>query len=259
MMLFQKGEELNRAVTIGTAKAMAGDLLKNSSMAWKAVNNFPVSVRKQIKAAVDAGDQVQTFQTVAKYLNDTAQFNYNRSSLFEFGRTMGPILSTFSKWPTAIAGELLYELRSKGAMAGAARSLERLVVPFAGLAAMDAMLFGGGAGMGKMEIPDRIKKLTGAGGIEHVAPIGALKEFTGGKIFSPPAVDVAMKGLITPALEGNPAKLGHGLDTLLYNYTPGSGLVRFLTDDLVTYATGNRPEGSTFVERTASGLNQIAK
>jgi hypothetical protein len=67
-------------------------------------------------------------------------------------------------------------------------------------------------------------------------------------------MDAAVQSLLIPTLEGDTGKLVKGLNSTINNFAPGAGVTRFLTDDLVTFMTGERPEGSTFLERTGSGV-----
>lgn len=255
MMLFQTGEKWNRALVLGTADMMAHDLAGGSRAAQAALTRFPKSVQQAV-AQVGRDEQALS-QVIGKYLNDTTMFNYNRSSMFEFGRSLGPILSTFSKWPTAIAGEALYDIRSKGLIRGAARGLERLAVPFTMLSAADYLILH--KKPGEEVEGDVARKIVGPKGLSGFAPLGALHEFTSGKIFTPPAVDILYNGIVQPILHKDDAKLSHGFDTMLRSYAPGAGLLRFITDDLVTYGTGHRPDGSSFVERTEAGAKKIVK
>ena len=131
---------------------------------------------------------------------------------------------------------------------------ERLGTPYLLLSAMQYLAFGQTSDMS-----DREKKLVGSHGLSVLAPVGALREFASGKIATPPLVDAVMSGVVRPVLEGDSPKLERGLDSMHYSYAPGTGLLRFITDDLVTYATGNHPQGKSFIERTDSGINQIIK
>lgn len=255
MILFQTGEKWNRALVLGTADMMANDIVRGSRAAQAALQRFPRSIRLAVENSPK--DPQLISDILGKYLNDTTMFNYNRTSMFEYGRSLGPILSTFSKWPTAIAGEALYDVRSKGVLKGVARGIERLVVPFTMLSAADYLLLN--KHPGESVEGDVQKKLVGAKGLSGFAPLGALHEFTSGKVFTPPAVDIMFNGIIKPILEKDDAKLSHGFDTMIRSYAPGAGLLRLITDDLVTYATGSRPEGDTFTERTENGLKKIAK
>lgn len=257
MILFQTGEKWNRALVVGIADHVAADIARGNSEAISSLRNFPYSVRKAVMA--NPTDHNAVFNILARHLNDTTIFNYNRAAMFEYGRTLGPMLSTFSKWPTAIYGEARYDLMSKGLVGGSAKILQRLVVPYLMLRVADYALFNMSADKHDSDMSDREKKLVGSKGFSKMAPIGALSEFTSGKIFTPPAVDLVVNDILKPTSEGDASKLSRGLDTILRYSLPGSGLIRFATDDLVTLATGQQPQGSTFIEKTANGLDKLTK
>ncbi len=255
MKLFETSEKFNRVLAIASSDMMAADIAHGSPIALASLQKLPVTIQRRILSA--RGDQEANALLLSQYLNDTTQFNYNRSSLFEFGRTLGPVLSTFSKWPTAILGEAAYTYRSHGLGAGTLRNMERLVVPFSMLAVMQYGLQKVMHADSPADMPDRAKKFLGSNGLTAMSPVGALSKFATGEIFSPPAVDLLVKQLIIPAFKGEGGAVLKGLDTALHNYAPGAGFIRFLTDDMVTYLTGHKPEGSTFTERTVEGARKL--
>lgn len=255
MILFTKLEDFNRALTIGVGEIMAHDLSKESSAALGALRNFPPEIRRL--AIQNRQNPERVSEILGKYLNDVTQFNYNRISLSEFGRTMGPIFSTFSKWPTSTAGDIIQELRAKGLLRGMQRASEKYMIPLMLLQSIDYVL---GERMGDRDsLSDRQKKLMGSAGLSQSAPIGSASGFLTGEIFTPPAVDAITQAFIVPVMEGNTAKLMKGVGSIVQNFTPGAGLFRFITDDLVTYASGSKPEGSNFLEKTAAGARTIER
>lgn len=256
MVLFQLTENFNRALSTGVAEMMAHDLARGSRMAMDSLQSkFPVRIKKLVMANLH--DPEETSKVLAQYLNDTTQYNYNRMSMSEFGRTVGPMFSVFSKWPTATIGDILTELRTKGVLKGSARAAEKYVVPLLLLQSMDYLM---GERMGdKDSLSDIQKKLVGQGGLSQSAPIGSASGFLTGEIFTPPMVDALMQSVIEPALKQDTTKVSRGLGNALGQFAPGAGLFRFITDDLVTYATGHRPEGSDFIERTVEGARELKK
>lgn len=260
MALFQAGERWNRALVVGVADNMTKDLMRGSGEATQALRNFPYSVRKEVMLSHAAGDTAGVFTAIARHVNDTTVFSYNRAAMFELGRTLGPMLSTFSKWPTSIYGEARYDLLSRGISRGSAKIFQRLALPYLGLRLADYALFDMSLTDKKdSEMSDRQKKIFGAKGLSKMAPIGALSEAASGKIFTPPAVDLLVNDFLKPVAEGEPSKLSKGFETLLRYSVPGSGLLRFVTDDLVTLATGRAPEGKTLMERAANGIDRATK
>lgn len=255
MKLFETSEKFNRALTLATSDMIAADIAHGSPAAMNSLSKYPMSIQRRI--AANPADQAGNSKLLGQYLNDTTQFNYNRSSLFEFGRTLGPVLSTFSKWPTAILGEAAYTYRSHGLGKGTLRNMERLIIPYILLSTVQYGLQKAMHVDSPQDMPDRAKKFLGSNGMQAMSPVGALSKFATGEIFSPPAVDLLVKQLLIPAFKGDAGGVGKGLDTALHNYAPGAGFVRFFTDDMVTYLTGHKPEGSTFTERTIEGARKL--
>lgn len=254
LYLYSKLDTLNRAITLSVSDMMAHDLARGSSLAKQSLSKFPTSVQRGIARA---GSEQEVAGILASHLNASTQYNYNRASMSEWGRTMGPLFSIFSKWPTATAGEIIQELRAGGKLKGSLRNAEKYLYPLLMLKAADWAM-SGGAGP-KEGFSDTQKKLFGGTGIAQAAPIGALEGIAKGDFFTPPAVDMVIKGVVQPMLSGDPGKLQKSFANSLQQWTPGSVYIRFLTDDLLTFATGRRPEGSDFIERTQEGLHQLTK
>lgn len=263
--LFTLGEELNRSMAIKVAEVMAQDLAKGSSSASKALSRMPRTVQREISR-----NPAQAELILSKYLNDATMYNYNRVSMSEYGRTMGPLFSAFSKWPTATVGEIVNEIQSKGTLKGMGRNWEKFVTPLLLLQLFDSLALNEEniatqvAGIDREGMSDVQKKLVGSYGLSQSAPIGAAGAILKGEIFTPPAIDAFLQTTITPILEGKDIgdiedKLGKGASSAIMNFTPGAGLFRFLFEDLVTYATGTRPEGKSGIERIASGIEEVNK
>ena len=95
------------------------------------------------------------------------------------------------------------------------------------------------------EMSDVDKKLYGSKGLPQASPLGAIPAMLTGEMFSPPAVASAID-LMKAGFDGNSDKLMRQLGTATLNFGPGSGVVRFITDDMVTYIEGERHEGNFF-------------
>jgi hypothetical protein len=252
MYLYTKMDTVNRAITRGTAEVMANDLAGGVKLAQQSLSRFPASVQKQVAQATD---KQQVANILGSYLNASTQYNYNRISMSEFGRTMGPFFSTFSKWPTATAGDIIQEYRQKGLLKGSLRNAEKYVAPLMLFQMADYLLYGNDP----EQMTDRQKKLLGVGGLSQAAPIGSAGAILKGDFFTPPAVDAVVQTFVVPAMEGDPAKLQKGFASAVQNFTPGSVYVRLLTDDIPTLVTGERPEGSDFLERAATSIDKMGR
>lgn len=248
MALYTKSEELNRVSLLGMSKMMAHDLATGVAGAQKSLARFPSSVQRAVARAKSQGE---VEDILMQHMNSTIAFNYNRPSLYEFGRTLGPMFATFAKWPTAIAGEIISEYRTKSMSAATRRVAERYTAPLLAFAAIDYML------ADRLEEDERLQKIVGKSGITKAAPITSVAAFTRGDIFTPPAIDTIVKDIITPVTKAEGLALAKGLDRATFVYAPGAGFVKFITEDLPTIITGERPEGSTQTERSLQSLGVI--
>lgn len=260
MYLYTRMDHVNRAVTLSTAEMVAYDLARGSEAALTALKKQPSSLQRAIN---NASNTEEVANLIATHLNATSNKNYNKISMSQYGRDMGPLFSTFSKWPTAVVGSAIQEARNKGLISGGSRTLEKLAVPFIMLQLADIAIFGADPEKPWQENDDKksdiMKKLLGSEGLSSAAPIGTLKSITEGRLFTPPVVDLVINGLLRPALEGNSDKLAKTLSQALQDFGPGSVIVRFITDDLLTYMSGTRPEGTDFIERTQEGIRRLKK
>lgn len=259
MKPYEWAETVNRGIAFGSSEMLANDLIKGSKLAESALMRMPSSVRSAVERARVEGDVGEMVRQIATHVINSTQYQYNRASMSEYGRTMGPLFSTFSKWPTATLGQVVEGYRTKGAAAGTARLAEQLVAPWALLEGADYL-------MGQYSdegLTDRQKKLFSAQGLSQAAPIGTLKGIATGDFFTPPAIDTALKLFVQPGHAKDSEEAIDGMrkaaENGIYMFAPGGmgGWIRFITDDLTTLATGERPEGSTFMERTAEGLHKL--
>lgn len=258
MFLYTRTDQLNRMIALSTADIMANDLTKKSgkvkALAQMSLRKFSPEIQKAVNAA---GTAEQKAEVIGTYLSAATQYNYNRASMSEYGRVMGPFFSTFSKWPTATAGEIISDIRSKGLIKGGWRDANKFILPLMMFKGMDYVLSGGAP---EEERSDRFKKLLGSGGLAGAAPVGSIKGMITGEFFTPPAIDAITQSVILPVFrEGRPVNPAVGIGNAVGQFTPGAVYVRFLTDDAVTLLTGERPSGSSFVERTAEGARRLTQ
>jgi hypothetical protein len=253
MYMYQKMDLINRSVVVDMSERMISDMVTGSPRARAALAKAPTSVQRDILTALASGNSDEAVSVLAKHLNAATQYNYNRESMSEFGRVMGPMFSTFSKWPTATLGEIAGEIKDKGFTRGTIRSAEKYLAPLAALTAAGYVLHGS-----REDMSDRQKKLFGASGLAQASPLGAIPSFLSGEFFTPPAIDIVWAGVINPAIKGDSDKLENGIAQAVGTFAPGAGLIRFLTDDLITYITGERPEGN-FFDKSIEGAKQLKK
>lgn len=259
MWPFAQAESLNRAIAFGASEMMANDLMRGSKLAETALMRMPSSVRTAVAQARTSGDLGEMVRQLATHMVNTTQLQYNRASMAEYGRTMGPMLSAFTKWPTSILGQMVEGYRTKGPIAGTVRLGEQLVAPWLLFQVADRLM-GEGTDEG---LSDRQKLLFGSQGLSQAAPIGSLGALATGEMFTPPVVDAAVQLFIDPARESDSQqmldKMKRSAENSLYTFAPGGlgGWIRLVTDNGVTMVTGERPEGSTTLER--AGLNPFGR
>jgi hypothetical protein len=237
-MAYSGIDSVNRAVTLGVADQMISDLMRNSKLAQAALTKFPTVIQSEIQKSLVAGNEQAAHRVLAEYLNAATQFNYNRASLSEFGRTMGPLFSTFTKWPSAIAGDIVQEYRDRGIMGGSIRNAEKYIAPLLLLQVFDSAILGEGS---DSELSDRKKLLFGKYGLSSAAPIGTIKSIATGDFFTPPVVDAVYKGVISPVIIGRPEQVHKNVVKAVDGFMPGSVWVRVFTKDLPTLMEGKKP------------------
>lgn len=251
--VYSASEKLNRAAIYGMSKMVVSDLQRGSKMALNSLQEIPFQMRKDLLQSVRTSDWPEVERKLSGYLLDVGAFNYNRASMFELGRDLGPLFSTFSKWPSEVLGDVLSSFRDGGILKGMSTTTKRFVGTYLMFLAADKLL----EKNTHLADNDVYKKLTGGGGLRGMTPGSSLVTLGQGERFTPPIVDALVKGIIVPAVNGDGGKLTKGLDSMFQSYFPLTGVARFITDDAVTYATGRKPEGSTFIERTARGADTI--
>lgn len=258
MIVFTKMDAMNRMIATSTAEMMAHDLAKpgglTKRLAQKGLSNFPDDVQR---AVASAKSTQEVGSILATHLNAATQYNYNRMSMSEYGRIMGPFFSTFSKWPTATAGEIIDGYRKRGAFGGSVEFAKKFFLPYAMFKMADYVLSGT---TDAEERSDRYKRLVGSEGFAGTAPLKSPVGILTGEFFTPPAIDALMSSVVLPVFrQGKPIDPLVGLGNAVGQFTPGAAYVRFLTDDLVTIVTGERPEGSEFVSRSIEGFRRLTK
>lgn len=256
MYLYSKSDEVNRVITLSMSNKLTDDLIRGSQLANQALQRFPRQIRRSVEQALSAGHEDTARAIIAKHLNAATQFNYNRLSLSEFGREMGPLFSMFTKWPSSIAGDIYATYKTKGAGEASAKVAYKHLMPLVGLGMMQRAVFGDAE-----EMSDREKSLIGSRGLIDMAPVISIESIASGKIMQPPVVSALTNSLLKTAntQDKDPKQLSKDvLSGLIYSFVPGMGLVRFITDDLNTFINGHRPRGN-FIERTEEGAKGLTR
>lgn len=245
-------EKFNRSLVLSVGELMARDLAggPQKAAALKTLAKWPTYVQKKVQE--NMSDPQAVSEIIGRYLNDVTQYNYNKVSMSQFGRTVGPLLSTFTKWPTATLGDIVQEYRSKSILPATARVVEKYFVPL-------AMLEGGQQLVNQLwPESDTRKLLLGSSGLRGMSPIGSAAGLATGEAFTSPPVDLLTEAVIGPLSKGKAPDLGKGAQKAFTLYAPGSNVARFLFDDLTTLRTGHKGKGGS-VERIVHGVEDLAK
>ena len=268
-------EAINRAIAFSSGEMMAYDLMKSipSKQAIAALSRFPTSVQREAQEAITNQSMPDLVKALSTHIVNNTQYQYNRASQAQYARTLGPVFSTFSKWPTATFGQVVGAYRDKGALGATGKLATELAIPWIGLEVVDQLVSALNRGRlpssleeaKQNELTDRQKKLMGGAGLSQASPIGSLGAIASGDIFTPPVIDAAVAMFLDPAKakdteEGLRKFLEGGANTA-YMFAPAGagGWVRLMTDDLITFYSGERPEGSNFLERTTEGVRRLTK
>ena len=252
MKPFELAEKINRGLAFRMTEVFIDDLVRGSAAARKSLNNMPTATRRQVERALAAGDPQTALVAASEHIINSSQYQYNRASQSQYGRTMGPLFSQFSKWPTATMGQLVESFRTRGVGGGLVQTAQKLVVPLALLEAGDQLYL---AASDQKELSPREVKLMSKSGVSAAAPIGNIKGMVTGDFFTPPVVALGMKILVEPIKGSDKMSIqdtiGRGLQEAAYQLAPGAlgGWTRFITDDMVTAIEDKRPEGPGFLDR----------
>lgn len=106
MSLYTQTDLLNRGITYYAAQRIARSMESGEASALKIIKEMGPGYQMEVREKLARGEKVG--DDIAAWLNSYTQFNYNRATMSEYGRYMGNFFATFSKWPTAVVGDLAY-------------------------------------------------------------------------------------------------------------------------------------------------------
>lgn len=106
MKAYSAADTVTRSATRNMAESIARDAMGGNEAALSHLVRVSPGYLSAIRRAAKAGDVDKVADLYANYLLSSTQFNYNRVSMSQMGRSMGHLFSMFSKWPTAVLGEL---------------------------------------------------------------------------------------------------------------------------------------------------------
>lgn len=236
MAMYEAAERANRVITVQMGKELAKDVLTGNETARQYVQKLNPGMRNAVKEALSNNDTKLVEELVINNLLDKTIFQYNRLSMSNFGRVAGPILSTFSKWPTVIAGDVIDAYARQGIGQGSKELFGRYMLPLAmlGLANMaiseDSEAF-------KQSDPQIQALIGGEKGLTGLSPLMSLQQGIG----MPPVVSGALD-FSKALLNGDVSKAGAAVANLGDAYIPLIPGVLRTMNDVTKLTTGDENE-----------------
>lgn len=138
-----KGSELTaRAMTTLIAEDVAEDIFKSPELRNKIILNMKSSAYKRaLQNALEGRDINQVKNILTSYLNSNNMYNYNKLNQAEFARSLGPMFSIFSKWPTMAVGSQMKDFMSgAGITPAVAKNMRLLYLPYATMYLADQVI-----------------------------------------------------------------------------------------------------------------------
>lgn len=264
MFMYERTELMGRYITMKSAQRIVADAARGGPGGGVALDRYIATRGPAYQRAFESmrkeGRWADLSQLVAREMNAGTVMNYSRVSMSEFGRSVGPFLSTFTKWPTMVAGDVGTRFQQFGVPRGGAQVFTKYMAPWAGLALVDKL-------NPPEEYSPRTRSLVGArGAITHAPlsavtePIGQIIEGKAPRLFTPPLVEVGVN--IARALKStDQQKIWKAFQEAVDAFGPGSGGLRFLGQDLPALIRDVRPgeQGQGPIERGVQGVRELTK
>ncbi len=249
MFAYTKADQMNRILTAASANVLADDVMKavgkmkdgvplspGERRAAAFVRQLGSGYRNEVRRAIEAGRPDEVGELLRAYMNGKTQFNYNRASMSEFGRDMGPFFAMFSKWPTSVGAEVydLFKPSSGDASTDALRRsqlAQKWLWPLAVLASAEAVVRNSGI----RESDPRSELLLGTSrnatsGLGSMHPLSALTGPMSGRML-PPLISEPL-GVAEKLRQGQYEKAGKAAAKALLNLTPGGVFYNFAETEL---------------------------
>ena len=191
LLFFEASETIMRNMT----RYMAKDMAKMHGKGAKDYETFLDTLPRAYRKAVDgAKSPAEREKILTDYIIAKTVFNYNQASASEVSRSLGPMLSSFTKWPTEIAGDTLNTFEKNGVTGAAADLVYRRFAPLLGLMMVGSLL--------QEAEPDKdslLYKFIRKGDLTYMSPLSSLASLFEGEV-APPVVSIpaqAGKAIVT--------------------------------------------------------------
>lgn len=225
LFLFEGAEKSLRMMTRQLGKDLAEEYAKQTPDVMRFADALPRSYRKMLDAAATPQDRERI---LTDYMLAKTVFNYNQASASEVARNLGPILSSFTKWPTEILGDSINTFEKNGVTAGSIDLIYRRFLPLIALIGLDQLT-------GWRDAPDDspVRYLIGKQGAQAWAPTNSLASIFGGEV-APPIVTVPA-GIAKGVLTADPDATLKTTKDALRLFTPAGrwidGLIKEYSDE----------------------------
>jgi len=241
-----KGSELTaRAMTSLIAEDLAKDFFIHPDVRNKILLNMKSSAYKRVlQNALETRDAEQVKNILTSYLNSNNMFNYNKLNQAEFARSLGPMFSIFSKWPSMAVGAQMKDFLSGAGMTPAVvRNMRLLYVPYATMYLADQVA---DVTAKPLVGEERMEAMTGKKGLHGMmltdaTPTGV---FERGGILASPAVRAAntvAKAIVSEEQFGN--RFSRAVKDLATTYVPVLPLAqRVITRDIPRVIFNEQPK-----------------
>lgn len=234
MYFFEMSEKMNRVTSISFARDVADDLMKGSSDALKILKSprMGSGYKEAIRSAMEKKDSDEVFRLVKEYFQSNAVLNYDRASLSEAARYLGPVFSTFTKWPLSISGDIYQQILRTADVPTRkiiTANMNKYVLPFMGLMMFDRVARTAITEYTNEEVANNILGRDSLLGIASSAPIMSPAAIaTGENLFTPPILSNTA-GVVSAAFSMKPTRILNATDRLAQTVIPPYALMGLAT------------------------------
>jgi hypothetical protein len=219
MTLFSAAENINIAVAVETGRDVARDLFKaaqgqlgamESGHVQAFVSRMQEGPRRILLRALEKGDIAAAQELLARYMVGKTVLNYDRANMASAARYVGPLFSMFTRWPTAVIGDIIEQYGMsklqhggviKGLQHGGLEAARKLIMPVLIIGSLEAA------------VSDEYQ-----GNFARAFPIQSLGTAAQGRMASPPILQPL--GALAPAIMGDWEKAGNALIKATEGFVP---------------------------------------
>jgi hypothetical protein len=163
MILWKQADIFNKYMVNSIGEEMAKSMIKSPDKYKFFLRTVTPGYRDAILAARSKNNESALSELLQTYLSTKTVFNYDRPSMSQFARDLGPMFGAFMRFPTETIGEIL-AIKARPDMAVRDKvlySAQKLAAPVALGAIANSLLFGDPEGPGKKSEEDTKKDVVG--------------------------------------------------------------------------------------------------